>query len=107
VPQATSEALKPAIKHSRGAWSAPPDSLSASAAIILAGASLAYSSDEEREKEAPAGKLEAGACRSSGSAGNILGTVEAPNEKAAEAAAVAEFDLSDEQRGRLVLQEWD
>jgi hypothetical protein len=30
--------------------------------------------------------------------GHYLGTVEAPNEKAAEAAAVAEFDLSDEQR---------
>jgi hypothetical protein len=30
--------------------------------------------------------------------GQYLGTVEAPNEKAAEAAAVAEFDLSDEQR---------
>jgi hypothetical protein len=29
----------------------------------------------------------------------------APNEKAAEAAAVAEFDLSDEQRRRLVVQE--
>jgi hypothetical protein len=37
--------------------------------------------------------------------GQHLGTVEAPNEKAAEAAAVAEFDLSDEQRRRLVLQE--
>jgi hypothetical protein len=34
-----------------------------------------------------------------------LGTVEAPDEKAAEAAAVAEFALSDEQRRRLVLQE--
>jgi hypothetical protein len=34
-----------------------------------------------------------------------LGTVEAPNEKAAEAAAVAEFDLSDEQRRRLVVKE--
>jgi hypothetical protein len=33
-----------------------------------------------------------------------LGTVEAPNEKAAQAAAVAEFDLSDEQR-RLVVQQ--
>jgi hypothetical protein len=32
--------------------------------------------------------------------GQYLGTVEAPNEKAAEAAAVAEFDLSDEQRRR-------
>jgi len=30
--------------------------------------------------------------------GQYLGTVEAPNEKAAEAVAVAEFDLSDEQR---------
>jgi hypothetical protein len=37
--------------------------------------------------------------------GQYLGTVEAPNEKAAEAAAVAEFDLSDEQRRRLVVQE--
>jgi len=36
-----------------------------------------------------------------------LGTVEARNEKAAEAAAVAEFDLSDEQRRRLVVQERD
>jgi hypothetical protein len=37
--------------------------------------------------------------------GQYLGTVEAPNEKAAEAAAVAEFNLSDEQRPRLVIQE--
>jgi len=37
--------------------------------------------------------------------GQDLGTVEAPNEKAAEAAAMAEFDLSDEQRRRLVIQE--
>jgi hypothetical protein len=37
--------------------------------------------------------------------GQYLGTVQAPNEKAAEAAAVAEFDLSDEQRLRLVVQE--
>jgi len=36
--------------------------------------------------------------------GQYLGTVEAPNEKGAEAAAVAEFDLSDEQRRRLVVQ---
>jgi hypothetical protein len=39
--------------------------------------------------------------------GQYLGTVEAPNEKAAEAAAVAEFDLSDEQRRRLVVSERD
>jgi hypothetical protein len=37
--------------------------------------------------------------------GQDLGTVDAPNEKAAEAAAAAEFDLSDEQRRRLVIQE--
>jgi hypothetical protein len=37
--------------------------------------------------------------------GQHLGTVEAPNERVAEAAAVAEFDLSDEQRRRLVVQE--
>jgi hypothetical protein len=37
--------------------------------------------------------------------GQYLGTVEAPNEKAAEAAAVAEFDLNDEQRRRLAVQE--
>ena len=36
-----------------------------------------------------------------------LGVVEAPNEKAAEAAAVAEFKLNDEQRRRLVVQERD
>jgi hypothetical protein len=39
--------------------------------------------------------------------GQYLGTVEAPNEKAAEAAAVREFDLSDEQCRRLVVQERD
>ena len=39
--------------------------------------------------------------------GQYLGTVEALSEKAAEAAAVAEFDLSDEQRRRLVVQERD
>ena len=37
--------------------------------------------------------------------GQYHGTVDAPNEKAAEAAAVAEFDLSSEQRRRLVVQE--
>ena len=37
--------------------------------------------------------------------GQYLGTVEAPNEKAAEVVAVAEFDLTDEQRRRLVVQE--
>jgi hypothetical protein len=36
-----------------------------------------------------------------------LGTVEAPNERAAEAAAVAEFELSDEHRRRLVVRERD
>jgi len=37
--------------------------------------------------------------------GQYLGTVEASNEKTAETAAVAEFDLSDEQRRRLVVRE--
>jgi hypothetical protein len=37
--------------------------------------------------------------------GQYLGTVEAPNERAAQAVAMAEFDLSDEQRRRLVVQE--
>jgi hypothetical protein len=37
--------------------------------------------------------------------GQYLGTVKAPNEKAAEAAVMAEFDLSDEQGGRLIVQE--
>jgi hypothetical protein len=39
--------------------------------------------------------------------GQYLGTVEAPNEKAAEAAAEAEFDFTDEQRWRLVVRERD
>src|SRR5215471_19920943 len=37
--------------------------------------------------------------------GQYLDTVEARNEKTAEATAVAEFDLSDEQRRRLLLAE--
>jgi hypothetical protein len=37
--------------------------------------------------------------------GQYLGTVEAANEKAAEAAAVAEFELNEEQRRRLGVQE--
>ena len=36
-----------------------------------------------------------------------LGNVQAPNAKAAEAQAIAEFKLDDEQRGRLVVQERD
>jgi hypothetical protein len=39
--------------------------------------------------------------------GQYLGAVEAPNENAAETAAVAEFDLSAEQRQRLVVSERD
>jgi len=35
----------------------------------------------------------------------VLGDVEAPNREAAEAAAVRTFNLSDEQRSRLVVQE--
>jgi site-specific DNA recombinase len=36
-----------------------------------------------------------------------LGTVEAPDERAAEAAAVAEYDLDEEQRKRLVVRAQD
>jgi hypothetical protein len=36
-----------------------------------------------------------------------LGTVEARDERAAEAAAVAEYDLNEEQRKRLVVQAQD
>jgi hypothetical protein len=36
---------------------------------------------------------------------HYLGTVEAPDEKAAEAAAVEQFDLNEEQRKRLALRE--
>jgi hypothetical protein len=39
------------------------------------------------------------------SKGLILGTVEAPTREAAEAAAVREFNLTPEQRNRLVVQE--
>jgi len=35
-----------------------------------------------------------------------LGTVEAPDQKSAEAEAVKLFDLSDEQRKRLSIWEW-
>jgi hypothetical protein len=34
-----------------------------------------------------------------------LGTVEAPDERAAEATAIAQFDLSEDQRNRLAVRE--
>ena len=34
-----------------------------------------------------------------------IGVVEAPNEKAAQAAAISQFHLSEDQRQRLVVQE--
>jgi hypothetical protein len=37
----------------------------------------------------------------------FLGFVEAPNRQAAEAAAAKQFNISDEQRTRLVVQERD
>jgi hypothetical protein len=37
----------------------------------------------------------------------VLGNVQAPDEKTAEAEAVVEFKLNDEQRKRLVVQERD
>ena len=39
--------------------------------------------------------------------GQFLGFVEAADKEAAEAAAVARFNLSEEQRGRLVIQKQD
>jgi hypothetical protein len=39
--------------------------------------------------------------------GHYLGTVEASDERAAEAAAVAEYDLDEEQRKRLVVRAQD
>jgi hypothetical protein len=38
--------------------------------------------------------------------GQFLGYVEASDRETAEAAAVVRFNLSEEQRGRLVIQEW-
>jgi hypothetical protein len=38
---------------------------------------------------------------------HYLGDVQAPDEKSAEAAAASEFNLSDEQRKRVVVQERD
>jgi hypothetical protein len=38
---------------------------------------------------------------------HYLGTVEAPDERAAEAATVTQFDLDEEQRKRLAVQEQD
>ena len=38
---------------------------------------------------------------------HYLGTVEVPDERAAEAAAVAQFDLDEEQRKRLAVEEQD
>jgi hypothetical protein len=39
--------------------------------------------------------------------GEYIGDVQAPDERAAEAAAVAKFNLDHEQRRRLVVQERD
>jgi hypothetical protein len=63
-----------------------------------------------RDMKAPKKKLTAAKLRSwrvsiIRKRGQYLGTVEARDQKAAEAAAVAEFDLSNEQRRRLVVQE--
>jgi hypothetical protein len=57
------------------------------------------------KKKATAAKLRSWRVSIMRKRGQYLGTVEALNDKAAEAAAVAEFDLSDEQRRRLVVQE--
>jgi hypothetical protein len=60
---------------------------------------------EDRQKKPAAAKLRSWRVSIIRKRGQYLGTVEAPNEKAAEATAVAEFDLSQDQRRRLVVQE--
>jgi hypothetical protein len=74
------------------------DSRCASAAIILQGASLPPNPIKSARKRRTAAKLRSWRVSIIRKRGQYPGTVEAPNEKAAEAAAVAEFDLSDEQR---------
>jgi len=62
---------------------------------------------KKARKKATAAKLQSWRVSLIRKRGQCLGTVEAPNDKAAEAAAVAEFELSDEQRRRLVVQKRD
>jgi hypothetical protein len=58
-----------------------------------------------RRPHRPAAKLRSWRVSIIRKGGQYLGTVEARDAEAAEAAAVTEFDLGDEQRRRLVLQE--
>jgi len=70
------------------------------------GSNFGSKSDEVREKEAD--RRQAAKSWSVSiirKRGQYLGTIEAHDAKAAEAAAVAEFDLNNEQRRRLVVQD--
>jgi hypothetical protein len=60
---------------------------------------------EIRPKKATAAKLRSWRVAILRNRAQYLGDVQAPDERAAETAAVAEFNLSDEQRKRLVVQE--
>jgi hypothetical protein len=58
-----------------------------------------------RPKKATAAKLRSWRLAILRSRAHYLGDVQAPDEGAAEAGAVSEFKLSDEQRKRLLVQE--
>jgi hypothetical protein len=60
-----------------------------------------------RPKKASAAKLRSWRVTILRNRAHYLGDVQAPDEGAAEAAAVSEFKLSDEQRKRLVVRERD
>jgi hypothetical protein len=60
-----------------------------------------------RPKKATAAKLRSWSVSILRTRAQHLGDVEAPDAKSAEAAAVTEFNLSEEQRRRLVVQERD
>jgi len=59
------------------------------------------------KKKATAEKLKAWRASLLRSRAHPLGIVYAPDEKAAEAAAIAEFKLGEDQRRRLVVREQD
>jgi hypothetical protein len=59
-----------------------------------------------RRRRSPPSSSDPGASRYCDSA-RYLGTVEAPGERAAEPAAIAQFELNQEQRRRLAVREQD
>jgi hypothetical protein len=65
------------------------------------------SPSRKRPKNPTADKLRAWRVEILRNRSQYIGDVQAANEKAAEAAAIAEFNLDDEQRKRLVVRERD